>query len=873
MKKILISVFVLCLIASQIEAQTKDYGAYDSLIGEAVQGLGKKYALVIGVDYAGADRLEWTVDDAVEIGWLLDERFGFDVTCAITRYPLDEARNEKAEALNAMVGKQYTDQTGILNLFDQLIKRVTNTNDQVLIYFSGHGKPDPFSEEVGYLIPTGGDLDNPSTTLVEMRRFVNLSKRLRARHAMFVVDSCFSGIAGAFSKMASFDAVKSANSHEVKRLMGSRARQIMTAGNTLDEAKMLPEKKMSAFSYFFKRALEIESGYLRADLSRDGVVRVSELQIYLSEKLKLLYEQHPRLFNYTENDGEYVFVPKDFENWTKEKKEGQGEVIIIPSVTVGPSESGITEDLPEERELKGTGGLFISAEPDGVIALITAPNGTQYKGSCPITKKDLPAGQYILELSKPLFHTERIPIDIGIRIERKSVVLQPNFGWLTIKSEPSGAAVYLGDQYVSKTPVNEKVKQSGTYSLSVEMPNYHTHTSKITISDELTETIDVKLKPAFGTLIVDSEPEGAEVWIDGESYGNTNIQNTLSSGTYIMSLEKEFYLPVLDQQIIIRDRETTEKKYVLKPNFGTLTLTSIPSGADVYVSKIKKGSTPVAISLIPGRHRISIDKDESEWIPKQYNVTIVKDASIELAAELRRKKGGLNIYVEPMTDKAQIYLNNDETPRGIAPMTILDLGTGEYKVICRTRTNDRTLAGEVEVVVEWGMVKNITVAMKEVGARYRLRDDAIRISDKNARKIFKLDEKWRPLEYVKNDYVFRGDGTITDKATGLMWQQSGSDRWQTYNQAKAYIQKLNREKFADYNDWRLPTVPELMSLLEPKKNLDGLYISTVFDVKPKWCWSADTQPSKLGWLVSFNTGKVGWMNRGNYFARAVRSGQ
>ena len=103
-----------------------------------------------------------------------------------------------------------------------------------------------------------------------------------------------------------------------------------------------------------------------------------------------------------------------------------------------------------------------------------------------------------------------------------------------------------------------------------------------------------------------------------------------------------------------------------------------------------------------------------------------------------------------------------------------------------------------------------------------------------------FDKEQNPLGKFANDFIVNPDETITDGATDLMWQKSGSRQSLTRNQATSYVKKLNKERFAGYADWRLPTIEELASLL--KRVNKGLYISSVFDSKQKKCWSADSLP-------------------------------
>lgn len=94
-------------------------------------------------------------------------------------------------------------------------------------------------------------------------------------------------------------------------------------------------------------------------------------------------------------------------------------------------------------------------------------------------------------------------------------------------------------------------------------------------------------------------------------------------------------------------------------------------------------------------------------------------------------------------------------------------------------------------------------------------------------KIKNLDGKGIIHQYeVKS---LSGKKVVIDHATKLMWQRSGSPDKMTYEEAKKYPDQLNREQFAGFNDWRLPTLEEAMSLLESAEKNGDLYIDPVFD--------------------------------------------
>ncbi len=155
-----------------------------------------------------------------------------------------------------------------------------------------------------------------------------------------------------------------------------------------------------------------------------------------------------------------------------------------------------------------------------------------------------------------------------------------------------------------------------------------------------------------------------------------------------------------------------------------------------------------------------------------------------------------------------------------------------------------------------------------------LRRKPLTVSEDELRKVFKLGDDKKPLKYVENDYSDNGDGTITDEATGLIWQQVGSDDRMKLAATEKYIDSLNREQFAGYTDWRLPMIDEMASLLEPEKQSNSKYINPVFSSKQEWCWSADKRSSGSAWGVGFDDGDVYWDFHDNLsYVRAVRSWQ
>ena len=126
-------------------------------------------------------------------------------------------------------------------------------------------------------------------------------------------------------------------------------------------------------------------------------------------------------------------------------------------------------------------------------------------------------------------------------------------------------------------------------------------------------------------------------------------------------------------------------------------------------------------------------------------------------------------------------------------------------------------------------------------------------------------------EYGKNKFRDNGDGTVTDEATGLMWQQSDRGKGMNWEDALAYAGNL---ELAGHSDWRLPNDKELQSILDYSTipAIDQKFFK--MSDKEAWYWSSTTHldgpPGREGSAAVYVAfGKAtGWMqmppNSGNY---------
>jgi len=169
-------------------------------------------------------------------------------------------------------------------------------------------------------------------------------------------------------------------------------------------------------------------------------------------------------------------------------------------------------------------------------------------------------------------------------------------------------------------------------------------------------------------------------------------------------------------------------------------------------------------------------------------------------------------------------------------------------------------------------------AQKTISDGGSLRSDYKELSRDDAKLMLKqkglFDKFWNKAGDFNNEFESRSinrDKVVIDHSADLMWHPSGSLKLVNLEEAWQWIADLNKQRYAGFADWRLPTLEEAASLLENSRQ-KNLYINRAFDTR-QWCiWTGDSLNSHLMWIVVFS-GRIDWFDRNvrmNY-VRPVRS--
>jgi PEGA domain len=261
---------------------------------------------------------------------------------------------------------------------------------------------------------------------------------------------------------------------------------------------------------------------------------------------------------------------------------------------------------------------------------------------------------------------------------------------VSIETVPPGATVYLDDKAkgpIGYTPHKPKIAE-GTHTLIIELEGYETQRNTLIIDKTAYKktfsytmvksvklpTIEVRAKSG------DASADGAEVFVDGSSWGNVPVSKQTALGRHLVEVKKLDF-STYSEWVDVKEGETRTISASLEAVKKDATLkVEGTAGAQVLIDGILKGNIPTVISGVsPGRHFIEVKKESFEslgqWTEFRNGATETINATLTPAAP-KVQFGTIKVFGEQ--DPADVYLDGDL--QGKSPILLDKIPPGDHFV-------------------------------------------------------------------------------------------------------------------------------------------------------------------------------------------------
>jgi len=250
----------------------------------AAQPYHDSWAAIIGIDdYVNWQKLQYATHDALAVRDLLIQKYNF-----------------KPDHITTLLNTQATRQNILSLLGDKLADASkVQHDDRVFVFYAGHGATRRLASgrELGYIIPVDADLTDYEGSAISMTNFQDISEAIPAKHLLFVMDSCYSGLA------LTRGSGMQASQNYLNEISRREARQMFTAGGADQQVADNGPNGHSVFTWTLLQGLDG-----RADLNGDGVITATELAAYVAPAVSALSHQTPAFGNLPGSEGgDFIF--------------------------------------------------------------------------------------------------------------------------------------------------------------------------------------------------------------------------------------------------------------------------------------------------------------------------------------------------------------------------------------------------------------------------------------------------------------------------------------------------------------------------------------------------------------------------------------
>ncbi len=254
-----------------------------------------------------------------------------------------------------------------------------------------------------------------------------------------------------------------------------------------------------------------------------------------------------------------------------------------------------------EKLILDSGAISVITEPAGAKVTV---NGIE-RGVSPIIIKEIPKGRATVSVELAGHKSVKRELQLNAGDEQNvSFVLDEEPGALFLTSVPSGARFYVNGSASGKGPIRLASLKPGIYSIKAEMDGYASIERQVRVPQGGEASEEFRLQSVRGRLEIKTSPAGAQILLDGHSYGVTKstydeatsdvmtIEN-VGVGEHTLIVRRDGYAEVVRHPVVENSRTAqvlVKMKRVFKPNVQVTTSSGVYRG--VFID-----NTPDAITI------------------------------------------------------------------------------------------------------------------------------------------------------------------------------------------------------------------------------------------------------------------------------------
>jgi hypothetical protein len=241
----------------------------------------------------------------------------------------------------------------------------------------------------------------------------------------------------------------------------------------------------------------------------------------------------------------------------------------------------------ELDQLRGI--VLLETNPPGVEVRMESheePSARVFMGATPLLLADVPFGSTVLSLRKDGFD----PVEISVKVESRvpqlrSVEMTTRLATLKVDSVPQGATVLLDGEPVGQTPCTLSAVLEGKRELLVHKSGFDAYRESLQVAPRTEITRNIALAESPASLDLDSEPSGADVFLDGKLVGKTPLKlGGILAGQHTMRLSLRKYSP-LEKEVALEPGKVWTFVAKLEKNTGVIQFVTSPPDAQVFVDQ------------------------------------------------------------------------------------------------------------------------------------------------------------------------------------------------------------------------------------------------------------------------------------------------